>query len=220
MDEHVNATRMELLALRVQIELARQGRDLLKEKRNALMKELMQVADTVLRGSDALDQAAGKARQALALAEAIDGPEAVQSASFAAQGQVALTVEGSHVMGVPIPRISAQPVARGFGERGYHPASASVRIDAVAAQFEEEVDLIIDLAAREVLLRRLADEIARTGRRVNALEQIVVPRLMARRDRIRLILEEREREDHFRLKRVKRALESKRHADRTNGIAP
>ena len=215
MGELGSATRMELLAIRVQITLARQGRDLLKEKRNALMKELMQVADTVLRSSDALEQAAGEARQALVLAQAIDGPQALQSASFAAHGQRALTMEGAYVMGVPIPRIKSQPVMRGLLERGYSLGSASARIDEVAAKFEEEVELIIDLAAREALLRRLADEIARTGRRVNALEHILIPRLEERHDRIQLILDEREREDRFRLKRVKQTLESKRHANRT-----
>ena len=96
------------------------------------MKELMRIADTVLRGSDALEQVAGEAWQALVLAAAIDGPEAVQSAGFAAQGQVALTVEGTHVMGVPIPRIRPISVARNPQARGYSPGGASARIDAVA----------------------------------------------------------------------------------------
>ena len=209
MDQHASATRMELMATRRQIELAEQGRDLLKEKRNALMKELMQVADIVLRGSDALEQAAGDARRALVLASARDGPEAVQSAGFAAQGQVALTVEGAHVMGVPVPRIRASGVARNLLERGYSPCGTSARIDAAASRFEEEIELIIDLAAREALLRRLTDEIARTGRRVNALEHILLPRLEARRQWIQMVLDEREREDRFRLKRVKQALATK-----------
>lgn len=206
MEERVSATRTELLAKREQIDLAAQGRDLLKEKRNALMKELMRVADTVLRGSDVLERAAGEARHALVRAQAIDGPEAVWSAALAAEGEVPLDVEGTYVMGVPVPLIEPQPVARDLLKRGYSPTGASGRIDAAAARFEEEVELIIELAAREARLRRLADEVRRTSRRVNALEHILIPRLEAQRDRIQMVLEEREREDHYRLKRVKQKL--------------
>lgn len=209
MEQHVSATRMGLLATRGQIALARQGRDLLKEKRNALMKELLQIADTVLQESDALEQAAGEARAALVLAQAIDGPEAVQSASFAAQSQVNLSVEGGNVMGVPVPRIKPQPVRRGCLERGYSPGGSSARIDAAASRFEEEVELIIDLATREAQLRRLADEIARTSRRVNALEHVLIPRLEELRAQIQMVLQEREREAHFRMKRTKKNLETK-----------
>jgi V/A-type H+-transporting ATPase subunit D len=207
-EEQVSATRTELLVKREQIALAEQGRDLLKEKRNALMKELMRVADTVLRGSDVLERVASDARYALARAQAIDGPEAVQSAAFATQGEVTLEIEGTYVMGVPVPLIEPRPVARDVLERGYSPTGASGRIDEAAARFEEEVELIIELAAREARLRRLADEVQRTSRRVNALEHILIPRLKVQRDRIQMALEEREREDHFRLKRVKQKLVS------------
>lgn len=214
MQPHVSATRMALLATRLQIGLARQGRDLLKEKRNALMKVLMQVADTVFRESDALEAAASQAGQALALASAMDGPEVVQSAGFAAQSQVALIVEGSYVMGVPVPRIQSAAGVRNPQTRGYSPTGASAYIDEAAARFEREVALIIDLAAREALLRRLTVEIARTSRRVNALEHVRLPALVAQRRQIQLVLEEREREDRFRMKRVKQRLKAKRHDGR------
>ena len=59
--EQVKATRAELLAKRIQIGLARQGRDLLKEKRNALLRELMRVAEQVMRRGDELEQRVGEA---------------------------------------------------------------------------------------------------------------------------------------------------------------
>ena len=210
MQTHVSVTRMALLATRVQIDLAHQGRDLLKEKRNALMKVLMQVADTVLQESDALEAAADEAWQALALASAVDGPEAVQSAGFAAHDQVRITVEGAFVMGVPIPHIRPTAAVRSRQARDYSLAGVSAYIDETASHFEKEVELIIDLAAREVLLRRLTAEIARTSRRVNALEHILLPALREQQKQIQLALEERERADHFRLKRVKRRLKAKR----------
>ena len=64
--EQVRATRAELLAKKNQIALARQGRNLLKEKRNALMQELMRTAEQVMRGDEELERDMGKATVALA----------------------------------------------------------------------------------------------------------------------------------------------------------
>ncbi len=205
--EQVKATRADLLAKKNQIALARQGRDLLKEKRNALLKEFMQTAEQVMRHSDELDRCVGEAAQALALAEAIDGPETVRSAALAARGEVSLEITGANIMGVTVPLIEQKRVTRGLFDRGYSLSGVSIRIDAVAAAFEAQLDLIIELAASELRLRRLAEEIGRTTRRVNALDNVLLPRLEAQRDYIQMVLEERERENLFRLKRVKLKIE-------------
>jgi V/A-type H+-transporting ATPase subunit D len=208
--ENVSPTRMELLAVKGQIGLAEQGRDLLKEKRNALMKEFMRIADAVMSGSDALERVATEARRALLRAEALDGPEVVHSAAFAAQGELSLSVEGAFVMGVPVPIIEQKSVSRSILDRGYSLTGTTSRIDETADRFEEEVDLLIELSSSELRLRRLADEIRKTSRRVNALENILIPRLHARKSYIEMVLEERAREDLFRLKTVKRAMIRKR----------
>ncbi len=208
--ENVSPTRMELLAVKGQIGLAEQGRDLLKEKRNALMKEFMKIADAVMSGSDELERVAMSARRALMRAEALDGPEVVHSAAFAAQGELSLSVEGSFVMGVPVPIIEQKSAARAVVDRGYSLSGTSSRIDETANRFEEEIDLLIELASSELRLRRLAEEIRKTSRRVNALENILIPRLHARKGYIEMVLEERAREDLFRLKTVKRAMLKKR----------
>jgi len=213
--EQVRATRAELLAKKKQIVLAYQGRDLLKEKRNALLQEFMRTAEQVMRGSDELERNVGESAAALALAEALDGPEAVRSAAFAARAQVTLEVTGVNVMGVPVPLIETKSVARSPLDRGYGLSSVSGRIDAAAQAFETQLDLIIELAASEMRLRRLAEEIGRTTRRVNAMDNVLIPRLEAQRDYIHMVLEEREREDLFRLKRVKLKLERRPRASPT-----
>ncbi len=210
--ENVSPTRMELLAVKAQVGLAEQGRDLLEEKRNALMKEFMKIADVVMRTSDELEQAAADARRALTRAEALDGPEAVRSAAFAARGELSLSVEGTFVMGVPVPLIEQASAARAVIDRGYSLSGTSARIDEAAERFEAEVDVLIELAASELRLHRLAEEIRKTSRRVNALDNILIPRLHARRAYIEMVLEERAREDLFRLKTVKRAMLKKRAA--------
>lgn len=201
---------MELLAHKAQIALAQQGRELLEQKRTALMKALLQTADRVLERSDVLQQTAAEARLSLARAEAIAGSEAVQSAAIASRQELPLEVSTTNVMGVRVPQIEEKRVTRSLLGRGYSIIGTSVTIDESASAFEAEVDAIIQLAESELRLTRLAAEIQRTSRRLNALDHLLIPRLEAERDYIQIALDERERTDHFRLKLVKRTLERKR----------
>lgn len=210
----VSTTRMELLAREGQIALASQGRDLLEQKRTALMKELMKTVDLVMERSDALQDAAARAHEALARAEAVAGSEAVQAASLAARSELPLEVRTATVMGVRVPDIEQKRVARPLSGRGYSYVGTSLTIDEAAEAFESEVYTIIRLAESELRLTRLAEEIQRTSRRLNALDHLLIPRLKAERDQIQTALDERERADHYRLKLMKRILERKRGAER------
>jgi len=203
-------TRMELLAHEEQITLAKQGRELLEQKRTALMKEFMRIAYTVFEHSDALQHAADKARQALARAEATAGTEAVRSAALASRAEFPLMVTTTNVMGVKVPHIEQKRIGRSVVGRGYSIVDTSLTIDEVASAFENEVELIIQLAESELRLKRLAEEIQSTSRRLNALDHLLIPRLESERDFILMALDERERSDHFRLKLMKRFLERKR----------
>lgn len=211
---NVSVTRMDLLARKAQIALASQGRDLLEQKRAALMKEFMRTADTALEHSDALQISAANASQTLARSEAMAGVEAVRSAALASRGGFRLEVTTRSVMGVRVPHIEQKSASRSFLERGYSIVGASISIDETASAFEREVEDIIQLAETELCLTRLGDEIQRTSRRLNALDHFLIPRLQAERDFIQMALDERERADHFRLKLVKRSLEKKRAIDK------
>lgn len=206
----ISCTRMELLALKGQIALANQGRDLLEQKRTALLKEFLRVSETVLEHSDQLQQAAAAAGQALARAEAVAGPEAFHSAALAARSELPLEMTTASAMGVKVPHIEQKRVSRSVLERGYSIVGTSLTIDETAAAFETEVGAILQLAESELCFNRLAAEIQRTSRRLNALEHLLIPRLEGERDFIQMALDERERADHFRLKLMKRIMERKR----------
>jgi V/A-type H+/Na+-transporting ATPase subunit D len=207
---NVSCTRMELLARKAQIALAEQGRDMLEQKRTALMKEFMRIANTVLEHSDMLQEAASAARQALGRADAVAGTQAVRSAALASQAELHLEVSTASVMGVKVPRIEQKRVSRPILGRGYSIVGTSTTIDEAAAALEVQVNAIIRLAESELRLTRLASEIQRTSRRLNALDHLLIPRLEAECDYIQITLSEHERSDHFRLKLVKRSLERKR----------
>lgn len=201
--EETGATRTRLLATRAQIDLATRGRDLLVDKRNHLMRAFQRTADVVLAGSDELERTAAEAARRLAWAEALAGPEAVGSAATAASGEIFLAAGSVSIMGVRVPEIERRPVGRPRTGRGYSLAGTGGHVDAVAEGFEGELDLVVELAAGEMRLRRLATEIGATTRRVNALEHVVIPRLRRRFREIGIVLGEREREDHFRLRRAR-----------------
>lgn len=214
----ISVTRMELLSRKAQLSLAVQGAELLEQKRAALMKSVMQVVDVVMAHSETLYQAAAEARQALARTEVLAGREALESAALASVEELTLEVTASRVMGVRVPRIEQKRVARSPLSRGYSIVGTSLAVDEAAAAFEAEVDAIIRLAQSELHLNRLADEIRRTTRRLNALNHLLIPNLQKERDFIEMALEERERADHFRLKRVKGILASRRPPPNEDGI--
>lgn len=201
--EQVSATRSALLLHRGKIVLASQGRDLLKDRRTALINEFGRLSTSVLQSMNLIDRDAAIAARTLGLAIAAQGPEAVTSAGFAAAGGIGVTVRTRSVAGVAIVELDRPKILRARTSRGFSLIGSTASTDAVAHSFEVVIDRLLELAALELSVRRLADEIARTTRRMNALEHIVLPRLVAERARIALILEERELEDRIRLRRIR-----------------
>ncbi|TLM76786.1 MAG: V-type ATP synthase subunit D [Actinobacteria bacterium] len=211
--EEVRPTRAELLERRSQIALAQQGMDLLKQKRDALLIEFMSVMDETLRLSGSLGKAVNEAQYALAVAQAVDGTVSLRSAGMATKGEIVVDMSGTKIMGVSVPVVTKgeSPVRSSF-TRGYAVTGVSSRVDDTADKYERILDVIIEYADIETRLKRLGEEINKTNRRVNALEQITVPNLREQVTYIRQTLDERAREDLFRLKKVKKKLERKKAA--------
>jgi V/A-type H+/Na+-transporting ATPase subunit D len=210
--EQVHPTRMELIKKNGQIKLAEQGRDLLREKMDALIQEFFQIMVSVSKSREELEIAAVAAQRSLCVAEAVDDIVALKSASFATKRALTLDIRGKNIMGVPVPLVERKTVSKSVLERGYSMIGTSGRIDEAAERYETELDLIIGLAETETSLRRLGDEIQNNRRRVNALEQVLIPELKRQAKYIKVAIEEREREDLFRLKKVKKLLERRKAA--------
>lgn len=175
----VIATRSELLARRSRAAMAQRGHDLLTQKRAALIAELRHVGQEVFQRQAELERIAASARNALGWAAAVDGPQAVRSAALAAAGTVGAELTSRSVAGVPVIEIRAERAARAGTERGYAPTASTATIDRTAERFEAEVDALLELIAPQLNLRRLTAQVSRTTRQVNALEQVVIPRLVA-----------------------------------------
>jgi V/A-type H+/Na+-transporting ATPase subunit D len=205
--ETVNPTRMELIRKNAQIRMAEQGSELLRQKMDVLMREFFLVMESFSRSREEMEAAAKDAWNSLLLAEAVDDPIVLKSASFATRKSIMLETREKNIMGVPVPVIEKKSVARSVIERGYSTVGTSGRLDETAEKFEAELDMLIYLAEKETAMRRIGAEIQMSRRRVNALEQILIPELKKQARYIKTTIEEREREDRFRLKKVKKLLE-------------
>ena len=208
--ENVSPTRMNMLALRAQAGLALQGVDLLKRKRDALVAEFFAFVKRTLEARENLAAACGQAFRFLVLVKAQEGREAVESRALAGRCEIVLDIRTHSVWGVKIPEIKEMNFVRGPLERGYSPTGGSLRVEVAARKFERILSLLVEIAGIEARLRRVGAEIKKATRRVNALEQVVIPRTLGQIRFIRGTIEQREREDIFRLKRIKKKLAAKR----------
>ena len=209
MAEVVSATRMNLLQRRDQLRVAQQGVDLLKRKRDALVADFFKIVRESLAARERLAAACREAYVMLTLAKAWEGREALEAAALPARRDILVDIDIRNVWGTKIPEVTIADVRRPMMERGQNPVATSARTIESTGNFEEVLAAILAVAATEIKLRKIGEEIKKTTRRVNALEQVVIPRLRSETRYIASVLEQRAREDVFRLKRIKKKLEAK-----------
>jgi len=113
-----------------------------------------------------------------------------------------IKLETKNIMGVKVPKIEHSEIKKAFMERGYG-IYTSAAVNEAADAYEKVVEKILLAAEVETSMRKLLSEIEKTKRRVNALEFVVIPRLDNIKSFIQLRLEEMERENIFRMKRIK-----------------
>jgi V/A-type H+-transporting ATPase subunit D len=202
--EQASPTRSELLARRAQIRLAEQGAELLRGKREALVREFLSELPKFVERREAFRKEIAAAKEALMRALATDGPEAVLSAGFASSRSIEVESVERTIWGTRVVEVSAGAGPLADRARGFTTAGTSARIAEAAERFESVLALILRVAPLDRKLARLAEEIRRTSRRVNALEQRMLPALAEQVHYIRGVLEQREREDILRLKHLKK----------------
>lgn len=208
MAETISPTRMNLLQRQNQVKLAQQGVDLLKKKRDALVADFFNIVRRALAARDKLTKSAEQSYTLLGLTKAVEGRETVEAVALADPRRLEVGIDTKNVWGTRIPTIASNDVHRTVLARNADPAAVSARTIESADRFEDVVAALLDVAGTEITLRKIGEEIKKTTRRVNALEQVVIPRVRGEIRYIRDVLEQRAREDVFRLKRIKQKLES------------
>lgn len=195
---NVPPVRSRLIQLRRDLEAAKNGRGLLDRKREAIVRAL---AERVPRRDEQYRAAAAElvhARAALHDAQVQLGRASVDAAALAQPLLDAVRVRDAAIVGVRVPRAD---VARDAYRPRYGPASGSDALDRAGAAFTAAVPTLVALASDETAVRRLRDALARTARRLNAIDQLVVPEIARQISTVAAALEEEERDEAVRRQR-------------------
>lgn len=193
-------TKSNLLALRRQLEFAEEGYDLLEQKRQILIFELMNRLASACEAERRVAQAVARAHAALKEAALDVGSAGLDRAAWAVHPEHPLEVNVQHLMGLRLPRVTArlEPAGVPFGVGG-----TSASTDAALRGFVEVLTLLVTFAELETAVTRLARELRKTQRRCNALSKLFIPNYRETITYIVGSLEERERESFTILKMIR-----------------
>jgi len=197
---NISPTRTNLIRLKKEIRFAKEGYAILDRKREALTGELVRVAkeaDTLQKDVWALLETAYAAMEKARL---VMGSDHVEWASLAVNKTVEVHMRLRGIMGVAIPQIESRGEPP---ELLYSPGDTAAVLDEASAAFREVLIKIPQLSMLTAAVWRLANELKKTQRRVNALQHVFIPQYQHQIEFIVSSLEEREREETFRLKWLK-----------------
>lgn len=217
--KQVNPNRMELLRLKKKLVTARRGHKLLKDKRDELMRQFLDLirANRALRLK--VEQLLKSANQDMVLARAVMDTSSLETALMAGRESLELTIDTRNVMSVNVPVFASLFEVSGEIEGlPYGLASTAGELDQAVVALHEAFPVMLELAEVEKGAQLLADEIEKTRRRVNSLEYILIPELKEQIHSITMKMDENERGNLTRLMKVKdmivkQAIEKARRAN-------
>ena len=200
----ISPTRMELTRLKTRLKTATRGHKLLKDKRDELMRQFLEIVRRNRELRRRVDEGLSNANRSLAVASAIMSPEMLEQSLLYPRQRVEFDMTLKNIMSVNVPvydfkteldntsAIYPYGLAQTSGE-------LDDALDALASVFRD----MLELAQVEKTMQLLADEIERTRRRVNALEYIMIPEMQTNIKYISMKLEENDRSTKVRLMKVK-----------------
>ena len=210
----INPTRMELTRLKGRLKTAQRGHKLLKDKRDELMKQFMDVVRENRALRRRVEEALMRAHGSFTVASALMSPEMLEQSLMCPKQSVELDMTFQNIMSVDVPRYSFTTA----GQQGAYPygfAQTSGELDDAVDNLSGVFQDMLRLAEMEKTVQLLAEEIEKTRRRVNALEYVKIPDMQRNIKYITMKLDENERSNTIRLMKVKdmilkEAMEEKR----------
>lgn len=201
--ERAPPTRMNLLRATRRLGQVTRGVGLLRRKREALVTELFKHARSAADARAQIADAGARAYPLLLAALTTHGRAGLRALGWPDR-VLEVEVEGGSLWGIVVSRIAARPLLmRTLAARATAAGSTGPAAAAAASAFERLANLLLEAAPREMLIRRLGEALAQTSRQVNTLERRLAPQLHAAVTGMRRTLDEREREERLRLKRLK-----------------
>ena len=215
----INPTRMELTRLKGRLKTAQRGHKLLKDKRDELMKQFMDVVRENRELRKRVEEGLMRAHGSFTVAAALMSPEMLEQSLLYPKQTVELDMTFQNVMSVDVPRYQFRTSSQDPGEvypYGFAQTSGELddAVDAMSRVFQD----MLRLAEVEKTSQLLAEEIEKTRRRVNALEYVKIPEMQENIKYISMKLDENERANTIRLMKVKdmllkEAIEDRRAED-------
>lgn len=199
--ENLAPTKSTLMAAKSSLDFSKKGFELLDKKRNVLIREMMSYVSRAYKLQEEINETFAKAYEALQYANIGSGITNVEDIAMCIEESQDYDILFKSVMGVEIPRIEYEredPKPK----YGFYRSNAS--IDEAMNEFNKVKYLIYELAEIENSVYKLAIEVKKTQKRANALQNIQIPRFEEIVKFVTGVLEEKEREDFFRLKVVKK----------------
>lgn len=222
---NVNPTRMELNKLKKQILVARRGHKLLKDKRDELMRQFLEIIRETKYLREKTEELISEAHRQFLLASAVMNPAYIKEALMVGKEKISINVKTVNVMSVDVPVFDiTENTDNGLNSYPYGMATTAGELDMAISALNEAFPLMLKLAEIEKKTQLLADEIEKTRRRVNSLEYVMIPNYEETIRSITMKLDENERGNIIRLMKVKdmivaQALEEARRADEEASIS-
>jgi len=201
MQENIAPTKANLMTAQVALDFSRKGYELLDKKRNVLIREMMSFMDRAKVIQQKMQEIFKEAYEALIMANITIGINEVNEVAESIPQATEFTILTQSIMGVEIPQIKYEKRELVPYYSFYHTNTA---LDVALKEFHQVKYLLYELAEIEDSVYKLATEIKRTQKRTNALKNIQIPKYEALVKMISEMLEEKEREDFFRLKVLKK----------------
>ena len=212
----INPTRMELTRLKGRLKTAQRGHKLLKDKRDELMKQFMDVVRENRALRKRVEEGLMRAHGSFTVAAAIMSPEMLEQSLLYPKQSVELDMTFENIMSVDVPKYQFHTNSQEAGEiYPYAFAQTSGELDDAVDAMSQVFQDMLRLAEVEKTSQLLAEEIEKTRRRVNALEYVKIPQMQSSIKYITMKLDENERANTIRLMKVKdmilkEAMEEKR----------
>ena len=208
----INPTRMELTRLKGRLKTAQRGHKLLKDKRDELMKQFMDVVRENRALRKRVEEGLMKAHGSFTVAAALMSPEMLEQSLLYPKQSVELEMSFQNIMSVDVPQYQFKTRSEDPGEiYPYGFAATSGELDDAVAALAQVFQDMLHLAEIEKTSQLLAEEIEKTRRRVNALEYVKIPEMQANIKYITMKLEENENSTKVRLMKVKEMVLEQAH---------
>jgi V/A-type H+-transporting ATPase subunit D len=207
---NVAPTRSNLIRIRKELQFSKEGYEILNRKREVLTTELIQMAHKAEELQREVWSQLAEAYAAMEKAQLNMGTERVEWAALAANKTVEVQLKFRGIMGVSIPMIESKGAPL---DMLYSLGDTNASLDEASSGFVKVTKMIPELSMVMTTVWRLATELRKTQRRVNALQYIFIPEYEETVSFIVSSLEEREREDTFMLKMLKNRTKKKQEAE-------